>query len=444
MAETTIELRDRVRELRRVPASELRAHPENWRTHPPGQIRALRSVLEQVGFAGAALAYEDAEGALVLIDGHARQEIAGDGDVPVLVLDVDAAEARLLLATFDPLASMAGTDGPHLAELLASVSIDNDELAAHMASYQPRAPQPGAPDADVVPDPPQDPISRPGDLWLMGDHRLMCGDCRAADDVARLVDEASIDLAFTSPPYAAQREYDVTSGFVPVPPGQYVDWFAPAAALVGEHLGPRGSWCVNINPHADGGQRVLYVMDLVIAHAREWGWRFIDEFSWVDTKGGVPGAWPNRFKDGWEPVFHFSRQAKIKFRPLANGHESSAMFDYSPDTAKAGTGSGLLGEKATDVREGIARPSNVLHVASSSDAGHPAAFPVALPEFFVRAYTDPGDIVYDPFAGSGSTLIAADRLERRGLAMEISPSYCDVIVARWEAQSDEKAVRLDG
>ena len=84
-------------------------------------------------------------------------------------------------------------------------------------------------------------------------------------------------------------------------------------------------------------------MDLVLAHRRQWGWRFVDEFCWRRTDNGVPGGWGNRFKNAWEPVFHFCRQQRIKFRPQAVGHESDDCFEYSPNNPKSRSRSGLLG-----------------------------------------------------------------------------------------------------
>lgn len=114
-------IRDRVRELRRVKASELRPSPFNWRTHPTAQLDALRGVLAEVGYAGASLARELEDGSLELIDGHARAEVSGDSVVPVLVLDVTADEAKKVLATFDPLGAMATADAAKLDELLRDV-----------------------------------------------------------------------------------------------------------------------------------------------------------------------------------------------------------------------------------------------------------------------------------------------------------------------------------
>jgi site-specific DNA-methyltransferase (adenine-specific) len=275
-------------------------------------------------------------------------------------------------------------------------------------------------------------------------HRLLCGNARSTEDVARLFAGAKANVAITSPPYASQREYDPSSGFKPIPVDGYVEWYKAVAACIEAVLAPDGSYFLNIKAHAQDGQRSLYVMDLTIAHVRQWGWMFVDEFCWRKTDNGVPGGWCNRFKNAFEPVFHFARQSAIKFRPRSVGHVSEDCFDYSPDNPKSTSGSGLLGTGARgsgvgkpgasdeDGRfTGIARPSNVIEVKSESAQGsHSAPFPRLLVEFFVKAFSDPGDIIFDSFMGSGTTMAAAHVLGRNGYGCEISPGFCDVILQR--------------
>jgi site-specific DNA-methyltransferase (cytosine-N4-specific) len=236
-----------------------------------------------------------------------------------------------------------------------------------------------------------------------------------------------------------------------------VPWFRDVAANIVPVLAPDGSYFLNIKEHADGGQRNLYVKKLTIAHVEQWGWRFVDELCWRKTDDGVPGGWGNRFKNAWEPVFHFCRNEKIKFRPKEVGHWSDDCFDYSPNNPTSTSGSGLLGtgprgaaadggknqdswqttrRNANNLEGrhcGIARPSNVIEVKTESSQGsHSAPFPRALIEFFVKAYSDPGDVIFDPFLGSGTTIAAAHVLGRVGCGVEISPAYCDVILRRIE------------
>ncbi len=125
-----MKIRDRIKEFRRVKASQLRPHPKNWRTHPSAQQDALRGVLAEIGYAAALLARERSDGSLELIDGHLRAEITPDAEVPVLVLDLDEGEAAKLLALHDPLAGMAGANDEVLAGLLDQVETENDAVRA--------------------------------------------------------------------------------------------------------------------------------------------------------------------------------------------------------------------------------------------------------------------------------------------------------------------------
>jgi ParB-like chromosome segregation protein Spo0J len=125
-----MQIRDRIKDFRRVKASELRPHPRNWREHPAAQREALRGVLAEIGYAGALLARELSDGSLELIDGHLRAETTPDQEVPVLVLDLDDEETLKLLALYDPLAGMAEANEGVLAELLAHVETESEAVQA--------------------------------------------------------------------------------------------------------------------------------------------------------------------------------------------------------------------------------------------------------------------------------------------------------------------------
>lgn len=303
-----------------------------------------------------------------------------------------------------------------------------------------------------------------GDVWALGAHRLICGDCRDSDVVKRLLDGSVVNVAFTSPPYADRRKYDETSGFTPIPPDEYVEWFAPVAANVADHLAEDGSWFVNVKPGSHELDRETYVLDLILAHVRAWGWHSAEEYCW--ERNGVPKHAIQRFKNQWESVHQFTR-GRWKFRPDSVRHWSENVPTPGGPGVGATTWDGRQGNAdrraisngtftrhqgttgeffAGDAVPGLAYPGNRLPTfAGSHEAtGHTAAFPTGLPGFFVRAYSDEGDTVFDPFCGSGSTLIAAEREGRIGFGCEISPGYCDVIVARWERHSGQVAVRVDG
>src|ERR1039457_7014031 len=176
-------IRDRVTELRRVPAGSLLPSPKNWRRHPRAQADALRGPLSEIGYADALLARETPEG-LQLIDGHLRAEITPDVEVPVLVLDVTEAEADKLLLSLDPLAAMAEGDADALRALLSQVETDSDAVQKMLnglakeynAQPGPRPIDDPGPKFDEAEELRKKWKVEPGQLWILGENRLLCGD----------------------------------------------------------------------------------------------------------------------------------------------------------------------------------------------------------------------------------------------------------------------------
>ncbi len=121
-------IRDRIREFRRVPASELIPNPKNWRTHPEKQRNALQGILAEIGYADALIARETPDGTLMLLDGHLRAETTPNQEVPVLILDLDDAEADKLLALLDPLSAMAGKNDELFADLISDLETSSDAV----------------------------------------------------------------------------------------------------------------------------------------------------------------------------------------------------------------------------------------------------------------------------------------------------------------------------
>ena len=283
---------------------------------------------------------------------------------------------------------------------------------------------------------------RTGDLWRIGEHRLACGDCREPETWGRLLAGAKANGVFTSPPYAEQRKEQYGG----VPTAEYVAWWEAVQANVKANLAQDGSFFVNIKPHCEDGERVLYVFDLVLAMKREWGWRFVDELCWKTQ--GVFGGWPNRFKNAFEPIYQFCTQEDIRFRKenviqpfaqssldrIAQSKRSGEVNEgrkYNSTGSKFNTDWGRVAEISE--AQGGALPSNVLDISAEVNAGlvsHAAAFPVALPDFFIRAYSDAGDVWIDPFCGSGTTLVAAHNNKRIGMGIEQKPEYCAVVLER--------------
>ena len=261
-----------------------------------------------------------------------------------------------------------------------------------------------------------------GDLWQIGEHRLLCGDSTKREDVGEVMGGEKAQICFTSPPYAEQRKEQY--GGIPVE--KYIEWWNGVQECTKFILLENGSFFVNIKPHCEDGQRVLYVFDLILAMVRNWHWLFIDEFSWI--KGSFPGGFDNRFKNGFEPIYHFSVSNNILFNPYATAEkEKKSVIEKE----KKKTPSGFMATTFSG-KDNLARPDNVIdiHANTGNNLDHAATFPVELSIFFIKSFTNENDVVYEPFNGSGTTLVACQNLGRRGRGIEISPAYCAVTLQR--------------
>ena len=427
-------VRDRIVELRRVPAKSLAPNPRNWRKHPKAQADALRGVLAEVGIADAVLAREREDGVLELVDGHLRAETLGDREVPVLVLDVNEEEAWKILATHDPLAAMAEADPQILDDLLREVETSNEELKAmldELGRESGVADQPKEIVEDEVPEPPADPITKPGDLWLLGEHRLLCGDSTKAEDVERLMAGAKADLCFTSPPYGQQRDYTSESK------EKVQDWDGLMRGVFANlPMSDSGQVLVNLGLIHREGEWIPY-WDGWIEWMREQGWRRFGWYVW-DKLAGMPGDWGGRLAPAHEFIWHFNRKAVYPAKFI-----ECAFAGRVVKASAVGKDGALRVHTATkngDAVQSHKIADSIFRFGSAKGHGldHPAVFPTSLP---IHAMQSWDGNVYEPFCGSGTTLIAAEQLGRKCYGMEISPQYCDVIVERWQNLTGEKATR---
>jgi len=247
-------------------------------------------------------------------------------------------------------------------------------------------------------------------------------------------DGVKVDAIITSPPYADRRK----STYGGVHHSDYVDWFLPFSERFKKILKPTGSLFLNIKNHAQDGERVLYVMELVILLKKEKGFRFVDEFCW--TKLGVPGRFKGRFKNAFEPVYHFTLEKDFKHNPYAvatKAKEVSLKRYKRKACGESKNGSGFAGMRK-EITNTLALPSNHLHIVQKSNqhtpqSKHPAVFPVELPSFFIRAYSDEGDTILDPFMGSGTTGVACKNLNRNFIGIELDDNYFKIAKERIDA-----------
>lgn len=251
----------------------------------------------------------------------------------------------------------------------------------------------------------------------------LLGDCR---EVLRTLDDASIDLVITSPPYADRRK----NTYGGIHPDQYVEWFLPIGEELLRVLKPSGTFILNIKERVVNGERHTYVLELILA-MRQQGWLWTEEFIW-HKKNSYPGKWPNRFRDAWERLLQFNKQRKFNMYqeavmvPMGDWAErrlkNLSATDKVRDNSKVGSGFGK--RVANWVGREKVYPTNVLHMATETrNKGHSAVFPEALPEWFIKLFTQEGDWVLDPFMGSGTTLRVARRLYRNAIGIDIMSEY---------------------
>lgn len=252
----------------------------------------------------------------------------------------------------------------------------------------------------------------------------------------------SIDLIITSPPYADRRK----SSYGGIHPNKYVEWFLPISEQLYRVLKPTGSFILNIKEHVKNGERQTYVLELILA-LRKQGWLWTEEYCWY-KKNSYPGKWPNRFRDNWERCLHFTKQkrfrmyqdavkvpigewAKQRFKSMT---EKDFIRHVSKTNSKFGRNvSNWLGKKKVYPhnvlvfeKEHYIEPTTLVNFATEcSNRNHSAVFPIELPSWFIKLFTQNGDVVLDPFLGIGTTALAAILLDRRYVGIETVDEYVE-------------------
>ncbi len=262
---------------------------------------------------------------------------------------------------------------------------------------------------------------------------IIQGDSRI---VLKNIPDNSVDLVFTSPPYADQRK----NTYGGVSPDKYVEWFLPISGELLRVLKPTGTFVLNIKEKVVNGERSTYVLELIL-EMRKQGWLWTEEFIW-HKKNSFPGKWPNRFRDSWERLLQFNKNKKFNMYqeevmvPMGDWAKTRLKklsdTDRKRDESKVGSGFGKNISNWMDRK--MAYPSNVLHLATEcGNKNHSAVFPKALPEWFIKLFTKQGDMVLDPFMGSGTTILVAQSMNRNSIGIEILPEYCDRVKEQMEA-----------
>jgi len=407
---TTNALRSRIVGSGMVDPKELRANPRNWRTHPPEQRAALEAELARVGWVAGVMVNKTTGN---LVDGHLRMEVAaarGEPTIPVVWVELSEEEEHRVLAALDPLSSMAGTDQDMLGGLLDELDLQNQALEKHLVSFL-AAGRKGITNPDHVPPAPPEPYVRAGEIWQLGGHRIMCGDSTNADHVAALMRGERAQLMATDPPYLV----DYTGGNHPqshvnrpdvkdkgwdayTDPATGVAFYRDFLVVALKHLDPDApvyQW------HADLRRA------LVIEAWEQAGLLLHQIIVWVKERGVLTRS-------------HFMWQHE----PCAYGWVKGNQPSRRPPSAERSVWN--------------------ISQAGEQDGIHPTQKPVEVVRRPIEWHTSAGDLLYEPFSGSGTAIIAAEMMSRRCYAMELSPAFVQVAIERWQAFTGREAVRVHG
>lgn len=404
------------------PARSFRAHEQNARRHPNQQRAALRGSLESVGWVLPVL--ENVRTGK-LLDGHARIEEAllksEDHLVPVVQVDVAEDEESLILATLDPITAMANYDKEALDALLRNISTGDaalqsllSELASANGLYNEVETTPGAggDEFDVTPVVQQTRV-KAGDLWQLGQHRLLIGDSTNTDDVRKLMNSERAVLFATDPPYLVdytglnhpqnRKKSNNNKDWR----GSYHDWDRAE-----DHEGLYEGFIATAIAHA------------IVPNAAWYCWHASRKQAHLESV--------------WEKLGAFVHQQIIWYK--TRGVLTYSLYLWAHEPCFFGW---MKGQKPA--RYPGDHPKTVWEIPSSEveTNEHPTSKPIELFAIPMRIHMQPGDLCYEPFCGSGSQLIAAERLKRRCYAMEREPNYGEVIVRRWEAETGQEAVLLE-
>jgi len=270
---------------------------------------------------------------------------------------------------------------------------------------------------------------------------IRIGDCL---EVLKDFPDNFFDLIVTSPPYADSR----TNTYGGIKPGKYVEWFLPRSEQFRRVLKPTGTFILNIKERVVDSERHTYVIELILNLKRQ-GWIWTEEFVW-HKKNCHPGKWPNRFRDAWERCLQFN---KTKTFHMYQENVMVPMGEWAKTRLKhlgkndiirfnSQSGSGFGKNVGNWINREKAYPSNVLHLATETgNKNHSAAFPKALPEWFIKLFTKKYDWVLDPFMGAGTTCEAAHQLQRNSVGIDIISDY--VKMAKEKVPSVDYFIAID-
>jgi DNA modification methylase len=408
-------------EIKQVKIEALIPYARNARTHSDEQVAQIAASIREFGWTNPILV----DGAKGIIAGHGRLAAArklGMVEVPVIELaHLTETQKKALILADNKLSLNAGWDNDMLAVELKELELEGFDLELtgfdtdEIAALTPIEVTEGLTDEDQVPEVPDDPITKPGDIWVLGKHRLMCGDSTSIDAVKNLLDGKEIDFMFTSPPYNA-GDSEKLSGNTHTTDNKYATYRDDKTQ--GDYFdflcGFTNAWmwstkCMAVNIQQLAGNKIAFV-----EYLEKYKNNLVDIAIW-DKKHGAPQMARNVMSNRFEYIVFFSK--------TENPSRAIPTADFQ------GT--------VQNVYEGQPNRNNEFSNV------HAATFPVDFPEWAIKSFTKTSAIIGDAFGGTGTTMIACEKLGRTNFTMELDPKYCDVIVKRWEEFTGKKAELLD-
>ena len=408
-------------------------YARNSRTHSDEQINQIAASIKEWGWTTPVLVDENGG----IIAGHGRTLAAQKlkiKEIPVVVATGwSDAKKRAYVIADNKLALNAGWDNEMLAlEIgdLGDLGFDLDLIGftpEEIEALSPIQVTDGLTDEDEVPDPPPEPITKLGDVWILGNHRIMCGDSTSIDAVDKLMDGEIAEICFTSPPYSDQREYNGGKELST----QHLATFIRTASHIAKYF------AVNLGYSRKDGEVDCYWEDY-IQEAKSCGLKLLSWNVWDRSGFGYTiGQATAMFTIDHEWIFVFGKKTKDLNKTLENKQKGVAkkgtIRQKNGETTPVFTETHSHRQIGTVVKNDVAR-------YVGGDHSHPAMFPVELVETYMLAMTNHKNSIYEPFCGSGTTLIAAEKNDRKCYGMELDPKYCDVIVKRWENFTGKTAV----
>jgi DNA modification methylase len=393
-------------QVKTIKISELRPHPKNPRVHPDSAIEKLERSIKEFGWTNPILVSADG----YILAGHARikaAEKAGISEVPVIYLPLEGAKAEAYLIADNRLQDETEWDYEKLKDLLQELDtgeLDLELTGFDMEEIEDLMTQLHMPEEiveDEAPEPPEEPITKTGELWLLGRHKLLCGDATDPEQVSKLMENQLADMIFTDPPYNVD----------------YVGKTKEKLKIANDSMGDEDFRSFLTSAFKNMAQKSKEGAPIYVCHADSEGLTFRSAFR----------------EAGWDlkQCIIWVKQHFVMGRQDYQWQHEPILYGWKPGAAHKFYGD----RKQTTVWQ-IDRP-----MASRE---HPTMKPVSLCAKAIENSSKAGDIVLDLFGGSGSTLIGCEQLNRTCYMMELDPIYCDVIAKRWENFTGQKAELISG